>query len=79
MPRPKTRFADGRIRSFPSVSKSLQAAFDSLTGIENGRSVEVRNRAGKVVLRCWKALAAGDSFLDGKIQWMTFERLPTGW
>jgi len=79
MPRPKTRFADGRIRSFPSVSKSLQAAFDSLTGIENGRSVEVRNRAGKVVLRCWKAICSSDPDLNGKVQWMTFERLPAGW
>lgn len=79
MPRPTTRFADGHTRSFPSVSKALGAAFDSLDRIERCKSVEVRNRAGKVVLRCWKANGHGDRFLDGKVQWMTFERLPAGW
>ena len=80
MPRPSVEYPNGKTRSFPSVSGALTEAFRSLSGMKPANSCHhVRNRKGKVVLRCWKMIAPDDPFYDGKIQWMAFERLPSGW
>jgi len=78
MPRPSLETPSGR-RPFSSVSEALRAAYEALSGMENGKVCAVRNRAGKVVHCCWKLNAPSNPTLHGKVQWVSYERLPKGW